>query len=390
MLRETHSTPPLAGIQGTRVLTPSGVAPASFKVDRTLLQQAAPSDVFLDAGDLLVLPGIVDIHGDAFERSIRPRPGVQMPYATALKDVDIQLLGNGITTAYHGVTISWEGGLRSVPVAQQMLQTLQDRRTELGADHRVHLRLEARFTQGWGVAHQWIEAGRIQFFSVNDHWPQLAAKLEDPVQLARFAERAECDVRTFVQRVEAAAEIPPMALGMEQLVSAARRAGLSVASHDDPDAEQRRRLSLLGCNVSEFPLSEGAARESRASGDLIVFGAPNVLRGGSHVGAPGAEDMIRKGLCDVLTSDYYYPSPFLAAFELARREVLPLAQAWSMVSLNAAAAVGLTDRGRLKAGHRADLLLVDDAAPGAPRILASVVGGRLRYAAHGFESRARR
>ncbi|MDX1729628.1 MAG: alpha-D-ribose 1-methylphosphonate 5-triphosphate diphosphatase, partial [Aurantimonas coralicida] len=31
----------------------------------------------LDAEGLLVLPGIVDIHGDAFERQIMPRPGVR-------------------------------------------------------------------------------------------------------------------------------------------------------------------------------------------------------------------------------------------------------------------------------------------------------------------------
>ena len=30
----------------------------------------------LDGNGLLLLPGIVDIHGDAFERQIMPRPGV--------------------------------------------------------------------------------------------------------------------------------------------------------------------------------------------------------------------------------------------------------------------------------------------------------------------------
>ena len=33
----------------------------------------------LDARGLLVLPGIVDIHGDAFERQLQPRPGVGFP-----------------------------------------------------------------------------------------------------------------------------------------------------------------------------------------------------------------------------------------------------------------------------------------------------------------------
>jgi len=386
MLRAPHTDPPLAGIRGARVLTPEGLAPASFAVDETLLHRAASSDAFLDAGDLLVLPGIVDIHGDAFERALRPRAGVRVPHATALTDVDAQLLANGITTAYHGVTISWEGGLRGLAVAEQMLHALQERGVRWGADHRFHLRLEARFVEGWAVTSRWIEAGHVHFLSINDHWPQLAAKLDDPVHLARYAERAECDVQTFVQRVEAASQTVPEAPGLAQLVAQARRAGLSVASHDDPDAAQRRRLSLWGCNVAEFPLSEDAAREARVAGDLIVFGAPNVLRGGSHVGAPRAEDMVRKGLCDVLTSDYYYPSPLLAAFDLARREVLSFPEAWSMVSHHAATAVGLTDRGRLETGQRADFLLVDDAVPGQPRVVASVVAGALRFALRAFES----
>ncbi|HMI12766.1 MAG TPA: alpha-D-ribose 1-methylphosphonate 5-triphosphate diphosphatase, partial [Bradyrhizobium sp.] len=37
----------------------------------------------IDARDLLVLPGIVDLHGDAFERQIMPRPGVDFPVDVA-------------------------------------------------------------------------------------------------------------------------------------------------------------------------------------------------------------------------------------------------------------------------------------------------------------------
>ena len=60
-----------------------------------------------------MLPGIVDIHGDAFERQMQPRPGVGFPPDVALHDTEAQLLANGITTAFHGVTLSWEPGLRS-------------------------------------------------------------------------------------------------------------------------------------------------------------------------------------------------------------------------------------------------------------------------------------
>ena len=55
----------------------------------------------LDARDLLVLPGIVDLHGDAFERQMMPRPGVDFPIDIALIDSDRQIVANGITTVFH-------------------------------------------------------------------------------------------------------------------------------------------------------------------------------------------------------------------------------------------------------------------------------------------------
>jgi hypothetical protein len=58
----------------------------------------------LDASDLKVLPGIVDLHGDAFERQMMPRPGVDFPVDVALIDSDRQVVANGITTVYHGTT----------------------------------------------------------------------------------------------------------------------------------------------------------------------------------------------------------------------------------------------------------------------------------------------
>jgi alpha-D-ribose 1-methylphosphonate 5-triphosphate diphosphatase len=95
----------------------------------------------LDASDLLVLPGIIDIHGDAFERQIQPRPGVNFPIGIALRDTEKQLLANGITTAYHGVTLSWEPGLRSLDTWNSLLNALEAERWT--CDMRVHLRWEA-------------------------------------------------------------------------------------------------------------------------------------------------------------------------------------------------------------------------------------------------------
>ena len=137
-------------------------------------------------------------------------------------------------------------------------------------------------------------------------------------------------------------------------------------SHDDESPAMRRAFRAQGVTIAEFPVNEETAREAAAGGDAIVFGAPNVVRGGSHTGWTRASDMIEKGLCSVLASDYYYPAPLLAAFRLAADKVLPLGKAWDLISAAPAKAAGLSDRGTLTEGQRADILLVDDALPMRP------------------------
>ena len=139
----------------------------------------------------------------------------------------------------------------------------------------------------------------------------------------------------------------------------------------------RRAFRALGVGIAEFPINEETAREAAGAGDFIVYGAPNVIRGGSHTGWTKAADMIAKGLCSVLASDYYYPAQLLAAFRLVTDGVLPLSQAWNLVSGMPARAVGLSDRGILSAGCRADIILVDDEVPLRPRVVAVIAGGRL-------------
>lgn len=111
-----------------------------------------------------------------------------------------------------------------------------------------------------------------------------------------------------------------------------------------------------------------------------MLGAPNVMRGGSHVKRLAAVEAAAAGLCSVLTSDYYYPALLHAPFLLERRGALPFAAAWDLVSRNAARAVDLADRGAIAPGLRADLALVDDSDPSLPVVHASIVAGALRFA----------
>jgi alpha-D-ribose 1-methylphosphonate 5-triphosphate diphosphatase len=392
---DTSPPPFLSGIAGRRVLMPDGlgVAELPFAQGRIGHADAAQSgpDGWFDAGDMLVLPGIVDLHGDAFERAIMPRPGVTFPYDGALLDVDRQLLANGITSEFHGVTLSWEGGLRGEPYAVRMFDALARMQRLLGARHCVHLRFETHHVAGVELAQSWIRAGKVGFLALNDHLPSMAKRLGDDRKLLQYAERAECDLDTFQDRIRAAmGSADGVAGAMRELTECARAHGLEVASHDDRDAATRRYYHQLGCRVAEFPLTQEAAQVARSLGDVIVFGAPNVVRGGSHTNAPDATAMIRAGLCDILASDYYYPAPLAAVMKLVDLGVLPLASAWDLVSRNPARAAGLRDRGALQAGMAADVIVVDDSVPGVPRVCAAIVDGRLRYAARHFDNRLAR
>ncbi|KMW46580.1 alpha-D-ribose 1-methylphosphonate 5-triphosphate diphosphatase [Ralstonia insidiosa] len=373
----------LAGLVSRRTLLADGLVEAAvqFRDGRITACDANPARGMLDCGDLLVLPGIVDLHGDAFERAVMPRPGVAFPYDTALADVDGQLLANGITTEFHGVTYSWEGGLRGHAYALRMLDTLEAMRPHLGAEHLMHLRFELHHADGVADALAWMAAGRVHFLSFNDHLPMMRDKLGDARKLAQYADRAECDVDTFRTRLDTAAvNVHKLDEVLGVLARAAQQHGIRMASHDEPDVATRNTFHAQGCTVTEFPLTEEVARAARAHGGHIVFGAPNVVRGGSHNGAPNAAAMVAAGLGTVLASDYYYPALLAAPFKLAERGVAPLARAWDLVAANPAEAAGLTDRGRFAAGLRADAIVVDDRRPGLPRVVAAVVGGRLRHA----------
>lgn len=374
----------LAGITGRRVLGTAAIGPATLGFhDGSIAQpeQTPASGPCLDAGDLLVLPGIVDIHGDAFERAVMPRPGVSFPYAGALLDVDRQLLSHGITTEFHGVTLSWEGGLRGEAYALRMFEALAHLQPALGASHKVHLRFEAYHLAGVETALSWMADGRVGLLAINDHLPMMARKMSNDSKLAQYAERAECDAETFRTRLRTASRhAQDVPAAVSRLIASARNAGLPVASHDDPDVATRQHYHRQGCRIAEFPLTIEAATLARQLGDDIVFGAPNVMRGKSHTGAPNAAEMVAAGLCTVLASDYYYPAPLQAAFRLAQLGVATLPEAWQLVSRNPARAAGLRDRGVLAPGLRADAILVDDSIPGLPRVVGTLVNGELKMA----------
>ena len=343
------------------------------------IHSARPARTTIDARGLLVLPGIVDIHGDAFERQMMPRPGVDFPVDVALADTDRQVIANGITTVFHGITWSWEPGLRGTENAHALVDAIEASRPQLAADTRIHLRHETFNLGAEDTIMRWLSSGRIDLLAFNDHMA-MTADTAKPQKRVRMAERTGLSLEDFdrlVERVMSRADEVPASIA--KLAKASHACGIAMLSHDDDTPEKRRGFRDLGIRIAEFPVNEATAREAAQAGEYTVFGAPNVVRGGSHTGWIGATDMVRKGLCSVLASDYYYPAMLLAAFRLVAEQVLSLPKAWALISRNPAMAAGMPKRGLIAQGHRADILLVDAAHGTRPKVVAVIVKGKIVY-----------
>ncbi|MBR0716623.1 alpha-D-ribose 1-methylphosphonate 5-triphosphate diphosphatase [Bradyrhizobium liaoningense] len=369
-------------LRGGRALIGSELAETSLTISGQDIAQIGRgrdrAPIAIDASGLLVLPGIVDIHGDAFERQMMPRTGVDFPIDVALVDSDRQAISNGITTVFHAATWSWEPGLRSGDNARRLLEAIERLRPQFAADTRFHLRHETYNLDAEAEICEWLAEGRIDLFAFNDHMNGTIADMAKPHKRSRMVERTGLSSAAFdalVRHIIArAADVPA---SIARLAEAARAAGVRMLSHDDESPAMREAFRAQGVAIAEFPITEETARAAAQAGDAIVYGAPNVVRGGSHTGWTKASDMIAKGLCSVLASDYYYPAQLLAAFRLDADGVLPLARAWALISEGPARAAGLTDRGVLTEGRRADILLVDDTIPLRPRVVAVISAGRL-------------
>src|SRR5215471_3505855 len=161
-------------IEGGRALIDGALTHADLRVSPDdgaiqAIDAPVPGGLRLDAAGLLVLPGIVDIHGDSLERQMLPRPTAAFPIDVALLECDRQAIANGITTLFHGVMWSWEPGLRGADRARAVLDHIERLRPELAADTHYHLRHEVYNLDSEAEIIDWMRRGRIAMLAFNDH-----------------------------------------------------------------------------------------------------------------------------------------------------------------------------------------------------------------------------
>lgn len=362
----------------------------------------------IDASGLTLAPALVDVHGDAFERQLMPRPGVFFPLDLALLETDRQLAANGIATAYHALTLSWEPGLRSVDQGARILDRLAALESRLAVENRLQLRWETFCFEAQPLIGQALAGALTPAVAFNDHTSMAMLDPAIPLQerpfdlvadypaidLSQTAATGKFEKRAARAGIDAAAYLrllgevwerrPQVAGAIAEVGGRARAVAAPMLSHDDTQVETRDFYRGHGARISEFPMNETVARAAREAGDWIVFGAPNAARGGSHLGSPGAAEMVARGLCDILASDYYYPAMLAAVARMRAEGGAPLHALWKLVSTNPAKASGLHDRGEIAPGKRADLVLLDWPDSGTPAPVLTLRAGGVAHAVRGF------
>lgn len=319
----------------------------------------------VDAAGDLIMPGLIELHTDHLEMHYVPRPKVFWDPIAAVISYDGQLATSGITTVLDSLRVWREDGAEDVDgragILAQAITTARDGNL-LRAEHFLHLRCEIPMPSVVEEAMELIDRPDIRLMSLMDHTPG-QRQFRDEKKLREYYRGkgggmtdAELDAlfeKRFVYQKTYAAK------NMRDIVALAHKYEIPLASHDDTTEENVTDAIQDRVAVAEFPTTMEAARGLHQAGIGILMGAPNVVRGGSHSGNIAAVDLAREGLLDILSSDYIPSSLLMAALQLPRHvPAIDLPSAVRTVTKAPAEAVGLSDRGEIATGKRADLIRV--------------------------------
>lgn len=314
-------------------------------------------------GDYL-MPGLVELHTDHLEAHIQPRPGTHWDPVPAVLAHDAQVSGAGVTTVFDAVRIGSMDGREhdSTALAREIAEAIgYAAAAEMTrAEHFIHVRCEVAAPRTVSEFESLNEVAGVRLASLMDHTPgqrQYANVEAFRTYMVGKGKLTNEMFLPYVDELKKVAEVHSVP-NRAEIARLARERGIALAAHDDATVEHVDESAGFGVLISEFPTTRVAAQAARERGQLIVMGAPNIMRGGSQSGNVAATELLEAGLLDILSSDYVPASPLQAVFLLEAEGALPLHEGAKLVASNPARAVGLDDRGTIEAGRRADLVRV--------------------------------
>lgn len=315
------------------------------------------------AGDYIT-PGLVELHTDHLEGHYAPRPKVRWNPIAAVQAHDAQIASSGITTVFDalrvGLDAETEIGIADMrKLAQAIKQGVQDER--LRADHFLHLRCEVSADDCLDAFHYFDNEPLVRLASLMDHAPgqrQFMDVETYKVYYMRKLKTSEEEFRRYCnKRMDDSKRNSDK--NRKALSVLCHERNIILASHDDATLAHVEEAEEQGIRIAEFPTTQAAAEASKKAGLSVLMGAPNIVRGGSHSGNVAARDLASTGNLDIISSDYIPSSLMQSAFHLTLDvPSVSLPEAIRMISYNPAQKVGLTDRGEIKLGKRADLVRV--------------------------------
>lgn len=312
-------------------------------------------------GDVL-MPGIVDVHTDNLERQVQPRSNARWPSRSAMLTHDAQCAVSGVTTVLDALCLGDLG------FDKDRILTFHDGVRDLDAldgtgllksEHFLHLRCEMPADDMMELFEPVADHRLVRMVSLMDHSPGVG-QYADLDRYRAMRRREGVSAERIEQRiVELQAQRAKMRdVNRQRLLARVKGSGVVLASHDDRTEEEIEENHRDGIRISEFPVSMIAAKAARARAMMVIAGAPNIVRGGSHSGNVSAAEMVRERAVDGLASDYVPASLVEAVFACVEKAGITLAAGVAMVTAAPAEMAGLRDRGRIAAGMRADLVRV--------------------------------
>lgn len=334
--------PPLR-LTGAQVLRQAGLQRRSLAIARGRITKGPLPEV--DLSGYLILPGIIDLH---FKAPL-------IAQAQELELVQTALVASGITTAW--LTVDWPGERHSTGGAKrlELLQNLLQTRSK-GPDLRAKLVVPP----GSKIAHEVLagfEAAGLDF----------ASFLAEPRPRPRLLDPGSGDSGTQSQ---------PYPRDLCQLAESFDRLGILYGSLGDLDAEMREYYRMLGAQLAEQPRSRGAAATAHAMGDPVLAPAADLLPEARMREAVATAKLVGDGLCAGLVSNGLAPTMSAAVWAMSGNAPAELARNWRLISQTPAEVMGLSDRGVLEHGKRADLVIVNAASR---NIEATITKGRLVF-----------